>query len=1080
MRHLVAFTTLFTLLGFSSAAQVSLLTEHFDDCVLPAGWEVNINGNPNPVWYVGDSVLNTDNNGQSMNGSCFLFIDDDATGDQTPAYVMDFISPPFDASQFPTIELSVDVHYRDWNEAEENFDVLLLDGTTETLIRRYDKYRTTGANLYEFETLIFDLSLLTHSNNARLIFRYNDAGGFNWWAGIDNLSVTGKGQGTNVIVESFNGCAKPAGWETQIVAGVDDWKFGLITEGAALGGGNSMDGSCFAFFDDDLLGQDTPFSVVRLMTPWFDGMQFSNFNVEFDLILRYYKEKIGVYVEFGNGEERFVIESAGDVGGPYFPNDVHVNIDLSPYRSQQMRVIFQYDDGKDWGWWAGIDNVKISGNGIAYDVCANAFQMFTGQTCIQANNSNAFLDGPNPPCVEKSSGGLWLRWTADFTGTAKINTNADFNEVVSVLTGDCSNPQWVVCNNRDEHGFTGENTYFQAQLGTQYYFRVSGQAGGFGISHGNFCIDVNQVASPPILPGNDDCSNATQLDIDATCLNSSNLNATSSASLPRLNELARHDVWYRFTAPALAPNEVLELQSNANFSDIITVYKDGCAALNEVAANHKGRSLELSSLTADEVYLVQISGTFATIEGALCPQILKKNLDAPANDNCATAISINVGGGCTDGTNVGATNSGITPPCVPSIAQDVWYSFVAPASGSVRFNTGAEFPHVLAVWKGTCGAFESVLCAKNPLRCNGFVTLGALSAGETYYVQIASQIASTGVSSGNFCLQILDGAIQAPFEALSLQVEEKCVSTNITALKIEAQQGIPPYTFSGALDGQTFASGEPYLVIVTDAMGCEQSLSGTTDDCEAIVCAISGAISSIQPTCNNVANGALSVMVTGGTAPYTYLWSNSASTAELSNLAAGAYAVTVRDALDCDITLTDTIRNPEALAASPGSIVQPHQGQSDGAIFLDVSGGNGVYHFVWMLNGAPVVNSEDLTNAPAGDYTLILTDGNGCTASFEFTLTETVDNQEVSTEFFTEVFPNPAQDKAWLAVAFPKAQTLYLSLHDATGRLLHSWSVREVTEQNIPIDLKNLPSGTYQLKILTEHETLMEQVIVGR
>ncbi|MDO8969036.1 MAG: hypothetical protein Q7U74_00005, partial [Saprospiraceae bacterium] len=448
MRQLVASVACLFLFTYAAHTQVPLLTENFDACALPAGWQAIATGNQNSVWYVGAEVLNDENTGQSMNGSCFLFIDDDATGDQTPAYVLDFVSPPFDASQYPTIELSVDVHYRDWNEADESFEVLVTDGTTETLIRRYDQLRSTGSNLYDFETLVFDLALVTQSPNAQLIFRYNDGGGFAWWAGIDNVLVTGMGQGTNVVVETFNGCEKPAGWETQILSGVDDWKFGLITEGAALSSGNSMDGSCFAFFDDDFLGQSAPYSTVRLMSPWFDGTEFGQFTLDFDLILRYFSEKLAVFVEHDNGTEYLVAESIGDVGGPYFSNYVHTVLDLSPYKSQQMRVVFQFDDGQDWGWWAGIDNVKISGQGSTTDICTNAQPLLTGQSCIPGSNANSLLDGPAPTCVEKSVSGLWYTWTADFSGTAKFNTNALFNDIVEVFSGDCNNLQHLLCNNR--------------------------------------------------------------------------------------------------------------------------------------------------------------------------------------------------------------------------------------------------------------------------------------------------------------------------------------------------------------------------------------------------------------------------------------------------------------------------------------------------------------------------------------------------------------------------------------------------------------------------------------------------------
>ena len=78
MRQFALLILFFVFLAFPAFAQVTLLTENFDGCTLPAGWQVNSTGNQNPVWYIGATNQNNDNNGQSMNGSCFLFIDDDA------------------------------------------------------------------------------------------------------------------------------------------------------------------------------------------------------------------------------------------------------------------------------------------------------------------------------------------------------------------------------------------------------------------------------------------------------------------------------------------------------------------------------------------------------------------------------------------------------------------------------------------------------------------------------------------------------------------------------------------------------------------------------------------------------------------------------------------------------------------------------------------------------------------------------------------------------------------------------------------------------------------------------------------
>ncbi|MFN0016353.1 MAG: T9SS type A sorting domain-containing protein, partial [Saprospiraceae bacterium] len=98
-----------------------------------------------------------------------------------------------------------------------------------------------------------------------------------------------------------------------------------------------------------------------------------------------------------------------------------------------------------------------------------------------------------------------------------------------------------------------------------------------------------------------------------------------------------------------------------------------------------------------------------------------------------------------------------------------------------------------------------------------------------------------------------------------------------------------------------------------------------------------------------------------------------------------------------------------------------------------------------------------------------------------FVLTATSGTGDPKAALFAEIFPNPARDKATLAVALPTAQTLYLSLTDATGRALQAWTVHQVTEQNIPLDLRTLPAGAYQLRILSgSGEQATKGVVVER
>lgn len=1060
--------------------QLTLLEQDFNGCGLPMGWEVNISGNQNAVWYVGDAVLNDDDNGQSMNGSCFLFIDDDAIGDNTPAFTLDVLSPVFNATAYQTVEFTVDVHYRDYGPADESFSVFLLDDTTEVLLKRFATGNSTGDTISDVVTLKYDLSFIAKSSKARLIFRYDDGGDFGWWAGIDNVKVVAKGDGTNVVAEAFNQCEKPADWSTEIVSGKADWSFGINTNPKAENG-NTMDGSCFAFFDDDILGDSAAYSTARLYSPWIDGTLYGRYFLELDFILRYYSEIVTIFVQDADGNEYQVAQSQNaDVGGPLFNNPVHVIQEISQFRSKQMRIVFQYEDGNDFGWWAGVDNVKVVGFGAANDLCSNALSLQSGADCKTGNNLTAVFDGPASECVARSVAGLWYQWQADFTGTARFTTYADFNELVNVYSGDCSNPVSVQCNNKDEHGFTSENTYFPVQMGDQYWIRVSGRDGSFGVPRGNLCVKVEQSNTILPVPQNDNCASAAKLEINGPCTVGTNRNAATSTTIPSLNQLARADVWYQFVAPALTPtpNKQYSIISNAAFSDIITLYAGGCNNLTEIAGNHHGSVLEMPALVPGATYYVQIAGNFATVEGDLCPQIIQTTNTPSLNDNCLNALTVPLGGQCVTANNNHAQFSGHIPACVPNIQSDVWFKFIATASGAVRINTGADFEHVLAIWEGNCDTLNNVFCKKNPLRCDGYVLVGNLNAGTTYYVQVASLESPASLQTGDICIKMLDGATQPEFQKMSLVVEEQCNSLNTAAMKVQIEGGLAPFIIEGVQNGQTLNSGETYIVVVTDALGCVQSLVGVVDNCATSGCTLAASTTKDDLLCFGVNDGGIQVNVAGGTPPYTYTWSNNATTASLLNIPAGVYAATISDALGCTYYLADTLLSPLAIEAIATEIIQPTTGESNGSIQLDLAGGAGTYGVFWRRNGVPYTSGEDLINAPEGKYTLQVTDANGCTVLFNFELNEVVATTQLGSAIFAEIFPNPAKDKATLTIALSVPADVQLTLLDGTGKMIQQWNVDNVSDQNIPLNIRDLPAGGYQLKIQVGTEQLVRKLVV--
>ena len=402
----------------------------------------------------------------------------DAGGPTARWYMLEFVSPAFDASYFTSVLCSMDVYFR--FGASDFLQIIASDGSSEALLARCDNYTTNNEPLDKGDFFKFrhDLAFVSQSPQTHLIIRYTSPTGSKGnYAAIDNIRIIGSGTGTNLLLEDFDLCQKPAGWTTEVVAGQEDWSFGFVPLGSsAFYEGNSMNGTCFAFFDDNENGDSAPPSTIRLRSPWFSGTQFFEYHLSYDAIMRYSGfETFAVFLENEKNETFPLTKTNSHVAGPFFPDYGSYAFDLSPYRSEQLRIVFEYSDGGKQGYWTGIDNVKVTGSGTALDFCDNAIPLFTGAPCIPADNNHALFNGPASTCTDRVVGGLWFRWQANFTGIAKLSTGADFNDVVNVYTGTCTSPVPVLCVNRDEHGFTGETTYFPCQSGTTFFLPVSVQ-----------------------------------------------------------------------------------------------------------------------------------------------------------------------------------------------------------------------------------------------------------------------------------------------------------------------------------------------------------------------------------------------------------------------------------------------------------------------------------------------------------------------------------------------------------------------------------------------------------------------------
>ena len=137
---------------------------------------------------------------------------------------------------------------------------------------------------------------------------------------------------------------------------------------------------------------------------------------------------------------------------------------------------------------------------------------------------------------------------------------------------------------------------------------------------------------------------------------------------------------------------------------------------------------------------------------------------------------------------------------------------------------------------------------------------------------------------------------------------------------------------------------------------------------------------------NGAANGSINATVTNAVGPVTFLWNDSITTEDRSNLAAGTYSVIVTDSLDSTATASVTLMQPAALqpliiivqkSTFPGGYNVSSFNGANGALNVTVTGGLAPYHFMWNDG----IVQKDRTGLTAGTYSVTVTDSLGTTAT---------------------------------------------------------------------------------------------------
>jgi gliding motility-associated-like protein len=288
------------------------------------------------------------------------------------------------------------------------------------------------------------------------------------------------------------------------------------------------------------------------------------------------------------------------------------------------------------------------------------------------------------------------------------------------------------------------------------------------------------------------------------------------------------------------------------------------------------------------------------------------------------------------------------------------------------------------------------------VQCNGSATGSAsvsVTGGEapySYSWNIGNNTNSVnGLSIGSYGVIITDAnGCSAPQSFTITQPDELSITITGNDLScFEAADGevtstvtggTTPYSFnwSNGATTQDIASltAGTYSVTLTDANGCSATASTSINQPDELTISVAGN----NLSCFEAGNGEVTSTVTGGTTPYSFNWSNGASTQDIANLTAGTYSVTLTDANGCSTTASTTITQPNELTLSVvGNNLTCFENNS-GEVTSTVAGGTTPYSFNWS-NGAP---TQDIASLTAGTYSVTLTDANGCSATASTNITQ--------------------------------------------------------------------------------------------
>ncbi len=665
---------------------------------------------------------------------------------------------------------------------------------------------------------------------------------------------------------------------------------------------------------------------------------------------------------------------------------------------------------------AGINTITVTdGNGCTDTASVNILVIDNAAPIAICQNITVYL---NP------------LGTASITG-ADINNGSSDNCGIAAMT---VSPNTFDCNNLGDNTVvltvtdgSGNSATCSAVVSVQYsnpplpncgnISAYISTVGTVSVSDTDIITNLNSlcgIASITLSQTNFDCSNLGANTVDLTVFYSSGDSASCSANINVLD-----------TLNPIITNCPADIQITPNVAGCLAsvvwtvpTISDNCSYT--VTGSHLPADTFSVGITTVSYDVTDPSGNTTQcqfnievlsipVSVSLQPLLYQCGFNISCTGSADGNIAATITGGCTPFQYL--WDSGETTSSLNGLTSGNYQLVVTDANGGVAFgNITLTEPNPISITSTQLSVYSGGL----NISCNGAFdgsinvdfsggadceSYNYLWSGPGGFVSTVEDI--SGLAAGNYSLTVTDsnGCSHTENIVLSEPTVINITTTSVTdvtcfglsngAATVSVSGGVSPYGYLWS-NGETTSqsTGLPagnHSVVVSDANGCSDSLTIVIQQSSTLDATIQTLTdyNGYTISCNNSADGSLSTTVSGGNAPYSFLWSTNETVQTISNLSAGNYSVTITDNSGCSTSATIQL-DATPIITSSFQIQNPFCNNSaDGSAEIIVSGGVPSYSYLWSTGQT----TQQLSNLTAGNYSVTVTDANGCTIVTDTSLT---------------------------------------------------------------------------------------------